>query len=326
MPDRYTGTATAGQIVGIPENILKLHTNDVLFEAMPVMRYDQFAVVRTDLQAEPGDTITFSKYGNLTRGGKIAEDADLVRRSMSKTSIPIVVTEYGNAVGLTAKFMTLSFMDEMSNASILLGRDYAIVTDMMLRDALFSGTQHYLANGRGNQASIISTDVFALADIDNIVALLATANVLKYVDANGEYYVGFFHPQQLKPLKQSLISIKQYAYPELIFKGEVGEYNGVRFIETSNVPNGAAPVNDPGYDVTLTTGYEYTSGENNGLNLYKGAIFGERAYGWAIALPVELREDPGFGTFGRKRGLAWYAIHGAAKINNENIVIVVTAA
>jgi len=325
MPDRYTGTTTAGQVVGIPENILKLHTNDVLFEAMPVMRYDQFAVVRTDLQAEPGDTITFPKYGNLERGGKINEEDDLVRKSMSKTNIPIQVDEYGNAVGLTAKFMTLSFMDEMSNASILLGRDYAIVTDIMLRDALFSGTQHYLAGESADQQAIDVNDTLDLDDIDEVVTLLATGNVLKYVDANGEYYVGFFHPHQLKTVKSAMISIKQYAYPELIFKGEVGEYNGVRFIETSNVPNGEAPDTDPGYDASLVSGYEYASGETNAVNLYKGAIFGERAYGWAIALPVELREDPGFGTFGRKRGLAWYAIHGAAKINDENIYIVVTS-
>ena len=38
---------------------------------------DQFAVVRRDLEARPGDTIIFNKYNNLTRGGQILEQADL---------------------------------------------------------------------------------------------------------------------------------------------------------------------------------------------------------------------------------------------------------
>src|ERR1035437_497310 len=156
MANEYTGAKDGVQIVGIPENILTVHTNDLLFEAMPIMRYDQFAVVRNDLQSQPGDTISFSKYGNLTPGGPLEEDEDLETKSMAKTVIPITVTEYGNAVGLTAKFLTLSFLDEMQTASILLGRDYARVTDDMLRNALFSTTQTILVGGVSNKWSVDS--------------------------------------------------------------------------------------------------------------------------------------------------------------------------
>lgn len=325
MPNTYAGAADGTNITGIPTSILKLHTNDLLFTAMPVMRYDQFAVVKTDLTATPGDTIVFHKYANLTPGGQLAEDTDLLTQALSKTTIPITVTEYGNAVGLTQKFLTLSFMDEMQNASVLLGRDYAWVTDVMLRAAVMSGTQKYFCGAHTEQKDIVAADGVGLDDIDNVVEILATGNVLKYTDANGEYYVAFLHPHQTKGVKNALISVRQYQYPEMIFKGEVGEYNGVRFIETANIPNGVDGNTTIGYDATMVSSYTYTSGKTNGVALYKGVIFGERAYGWAIALPVELREDPGFQTFGRKRGLAWYAIMGAAKINNENIVTVFSA-
>lgn len=325
MANQYTGTATAGDVVGIPSNILTVFTNDLLLSAMPVMRYDQFAVIRTDLSVNPGGTISFSKYSNLTRGGALSEESDLETKSMSKTSVTITVTEYGNAVGLTQKFMTLSFMDELQNASILLGRDYAIVTDIMLRDALFSGTQTILANNRANKWTIVAGDTLSLSEIDKAVELLSTQNALKYVDANGEYYVSFLHPHEARFIKSALISVRQYAYPELIFKGEVGEYNGVRFIETTNVPNGAASATDPGYDPTLVAGYNNGGGNLNQVALYKTVVFGQNAYGWAIALPVELREDPGYSKFGRKRGLAWYAIMGAGKILDENIVVIISA-
>lgn len=325
MANAYTGVATAGDVVGIPANILTVHTNDLILTAMPVMRYDQFAVVRTDLTKSPGDTISFSKYSNLARGGSLDEQTDLETKSMASTKITITVTEYGNAVGLTAKFMTLSFMDEMNNASILLGRDYAIVTDALLRDALFAGTQRQMANGRANVWSIVVGDTFQLEDIDQSVETLATANILKYVDANGEFYAGYIHPHQSRPIRKAMISIRQYAYPELIFKGEIGEYNGVRWIETTNCPNGAADSGDVSYDATLIDTFDNGGGNLNQTDLFECVVFGENAYAWAVALPVELREDPGYGTYGRKRGLAWYAIMGSGLINDESIVIITTA-
>ena len=326
MSNAYTGVGTAGDVVGIPANILTVHTNDLILAAMPVMRYDQFAVVRTDLTKNPGDTISFQKYANLARGGALAEDVDLEPKSMSKTAVPISVTEYGNAVGLTQKFLSLSFMDEMQNASMLLGRDYALVTDTMLRDALFSGSQTYLANNVANTGVLASTDTLDLDDLDAVIEVLATGNALKLVDANGEYYGSYFHPHHAKPIKKLLISVRQYAYPELIFKGEVGEYNGIRFIETTNCPNGAAANTDVSYDATLVQGYDPAGGVTANLcDLYKLVVFGQNAYGWAVALPVELREDPGFSKFGRKRGLAWYSIMGAAKIIDESIVVIITA-
>jgi N4-gp56 family major capsid protein len=278
MANAFTGTATAGDVVGIPANVLTVHTNDLILAAMPVMRYDQFAVVRTDLTKNPGDTISFSKYSNLTRGGTLNEEDALESLSMSATKITISVTEYGNAVGLTAKFMTLSFMDEMNNASILLGRDYAIVTDAMLRDALYGGTQKQMANGRANVWSIVAGDTLSLEDIDQTVETLSTANVLRYVDANGEFYAGYLHPHHARPIRKSMISIRQYAYPELIFKGEIGEYNGVRWIETTNCPNGAADSGDVSYDATLILGYDNGSSNLNQVALYECVVFGRLGY------------------------------------------------
>lgn len=325
MPNSYSAASTveASGFVGIPEDILAVHTNDLLFEAMPIMRYDQFAVVKTDLNTIKGGTLIFSKYANLTVGGALKEEDDIVLKSLSKTTVSIAVTEYGNGVGITGKFMTLAFLDEIQVNAVLLGKDYARVTDNMLRDSLFSGTQVHYCGGNANRNAIQDTDLVTLEDIDSVVEQLATANVQKFVDANGEFYVGIFHPHQIRNIKKELRSIQQYAYGEMIFKGEVGEYNGVRFVETANTPNGAAVSTDLAYSAALDKTATPALGVTDGI--YRGVIFGQRAYGWAIALPVELREDPGYSNFGRKRGLAWYAIQGSGKIANESICILESA-
>lgn len=325
MTSQWTSAADSGNYVGIPSNILTVHVNDLIFAAMPVLRYDQFAVIRTDLTVQKGSTISFSKYGNLSGGGVIAEDANVETKAMSKSTVPITVTEYMNAIGLTQKYLTMAFMDEMQTASILLGRNYAKVTDDMLRDAVFGGTQTVLAGGISNIWDLDTANVFSTVEVDAAVEILKTNNALPFVDANGEYYIGVFHPHCLRYIKKELVSVRQYAYPELIWKGETGEYNMVRFIETANVPNGAVVNTDTAYTAALVEAYDNGGANLNKVDLYKGVIFGERAYGWAIALPVELREDPGFSTYGRVRGLAYYTIQGAAKILNEAIVVVITA-
>lgn len=334
MGNKYSGQSTSGEIVGIPSAVLKVHTSELIIEAAPVMRFDQFAVVKDDLTKEPGDTILFSKLANLPRGGALREDQDIESKSKSRTTVPITVTEYGNSTGITGKLEALSFMDEMSDATMLLARDYAKVTDLMLRDAVCSGTQTYYCGNKTAQKNITSAETITLPDLDQVVEILATNNTEKMADANGEYLVGFFHPHQITAISQKLLSIKQYAYPEMIFKGEVGSYNSIRFISTTHMPNGAAQSDidpetgdyiDAAYDPTLVDEYEYASGEANAVNLYKGVVFGARAYGWAVALPVELREDPGQASFGRKRRLAWYAIQGAGKIVDENIVVIISA-
>jgi N4-gp56 family major capsid protein len=190
----------------------------------------------------------------------------------------------------------------------------------MLRDAVFSGTQVIYANKAANRNAVVNT--LSLDDIDTAVEQMNTANVLKFADANGEFYICFVHPHQARALKNALNSIKQYAYPEMIFKGEIWEYNGVRFIETTNTPNGAADPTDSSYAAALN---KAATGSLSTPFIYKAALISARAYGWAIAYEVELREDPSYSSFGRKRAIAYYTIQGAGKINNEEIIVIETA-
>jgi hypothetical protein len=53
-------------------------------------------------------------------------------------------------------------------------------------------------------------------------------------------------------------------------------------------------------------------------------MFGEFAFGHAIALPVELR-DNGVRDFGREHGLAWYAIWGTGLLETNHSLRIETA-
>lgn len=65
------------------------------------------------------------------------------------------------------------------------------------------------------------------------------------------------------------------------------------------MPNGAAPVNTYGYDEELA---DVTISGGATADLYKAVMFGPDYYGFAVALPPELR-DNGVQDFGREHGL-----------------------
>ena len=108
----------------------------------------------------------------------------------------------------------------------------------------------------------------------------------------------------------SWIQVHQYNGVENVYRGEVGMYEGVRFVETTQMPkNNAAASAAKGYAAIPT---------------WEAIIFGDNSYAWAEALPVELR-DNGVEDYGRKHGLAWYAIWGFGIVEDSNIFKLITA-
>jgi hypothetical protein len=45
--------------------IQTIWSKEILFQAMPVLRFEQFAVKKTELGVQPGLTVNFMRYNNL---------------------------------------------------------------------------------------------------------------------------------------------------------------------------------------------------------------------------------------------------------------------
>lgn len=305
--------------------IRTVYSKEIEFKALPVMRFMQFATVKTELGVEPGLTISMLTYDNLKMGGALEEMKDLETQALSGSTKQITVTEYGNAVSVSEKLVQSSFDDIMASATALLGRDYALTLDCELRDVAVSGTNIVYADKHDSTANTFSK-VTAKADLDatcslkvstvkDAIEILATNNAPKAV--GGQNWICFVHPHQSRQLRddKAWINASNYGDPQLLFLGEIGRIDDTRFIETSLMPNGAAPVTDPSYNADL---------KNGAVNLYQATLFGDAYYGVAFSLPVELR-DNGVEDFGRKRSLAWYAILGVGKLHDQYGVVMETA-
>jgi N4-gp56 family major capsid protein len=317
MADAWSGVTTAGEVVALTQAIRDVYSMDILHEAMGIMRFAEFAVYREDLMIEAGQTVKFTKYANITTGGALTESSNLEAVNMTASQISATVTEYGNAVGIREKLLQVNWHDTLSEAATLLGRDYALVTDLMLRDAIEAVTTNVRYGGGKASRALMdgASDFFDVELIRTAVEILQTANAPKY---NGDYYVGFIHPHQAAYLKRDpdWISANNYANTRRLFNGEIGRWEDVVFISTTHMSNGAVASTDPAYKAALVDG---ATGGASDADVYQAAIMSDSSYAHAVALPVELR-DNGVQDYGRKHGLAWYSIQGA-KVLDENFIV-----
>ena len=180
----------------LADAIRAVYSKEIEFKAMPDMRFFQFATMKTELGVEPGLSIKMMTYDNIDKGGKLTEGVRMEGKAMSSSMKEIKVYEYGNSITVSELNVRSNFDDVMNSASILLGRDYAIVVDTMLRDvALSNATTVYASKGDGtkvtSRAGLDATCKMKVSTIKDCIEILATNNAPKYNNAD---WICFVHP------------------------------------------------------------------------------------------------------------------------------------
>ena len=320
--------------------IQEIWSKEILFQAMPVLRFEQFAVKKTELGVMPGLTINFMRYSNLSTdeaaGATLTEGVRMEPVALSASQIQITVGEQGQALAVTELLLNASFDDVMASSSRLLGRHMAQSMDIQARNTLYQNAVPF-AGGAAVPPSIVfgrnvasgarttispydagtvgtysSPGYLSPASIKDAVEVLAGQNIPRL----GDTYVCFVHPSQSRALRDwpEFIEVTKYAAPGNFMLGEIGRIYDVVFIETTQVVAGGGPTDL----VSGTTGTQAPTATS-----YSAIMIGDNAFGHAIALPVELR-DGGVIDFGREHGLAWYAIWGFGMITGESRVVINT--
>lgn len=288
----------------LTQTILDVYSKEIDFYAQPVLRFAQFAVVKTDLQAQAGLKVKMTIYNNLSLGGKLTEGTPIGTQALSTTQKELEVFEYGNAIAVTELLLQASFDDVMASGAKLLGMDYAKTLDGALKTSAMACTQVIYSGARTSRGTLTATDLFSSKEVKDGVEVLSTNDVGKY---NNDFYVCFIHPHQARGVRDDseFMNVTQYGKQ---FAGEIGRIHDVVFIETTqmtSIPKG-------------------TLGAPAAVDVYQALMFGENAYGLAIALPVEMR-DGGIEDFGRVHKLAWYSIFGTDILQDNNLVRIETA-
>lgn len=310
--------ASGGSYTPIPEVVRDFYSKEVFFQAQPKCKFLQFAKIKRDLTAIKGKSITFVKYSNLAGGGSIAENATFTPQAVAADDVKIDVIEQINAVTLTELLVKTSMMDIVGDTTKQLANNLATVLDGQLATAALSTTNIVYANGKTSSSAMVAGDVFNTRTVKDAVELLAIHNAPKFYTEDGSdaFYVCIAHPSALRQLRDdpNWINANTYMGRRQLYAGEAGMYEGVIFIDTTNMPKLSS--------AAVVTKYGGTFAPTNGC---ESVIFGENAYAWAVALDPELRDD-GIIEMGRKHTLGWYGIWGSGLIEEANIVRVLSAA
>lgn len=331
-----TRNAAAGALdnqdfVATYEDLFTLYSEKLLYAALPAMRWEQFAVIREDLTKRPGDTIKFIRVADIAGDPLLADElAEIEIDSLSTTSFSLTIQEYGRGESASERLLRTSPIDVMEQMAVTLGRHYSQWgPDKLLRDVALdldgAATPDVTAIFGGDatsRATLDAADIMSVADIDAAVELLQVRNVPKF---NNEFYVCICHPHQIAGLRQDpdWVAAQNYAQTRALFNGEIGRWNDVVFIVSTDLPNGA--VSDPAsknYNEELEV--DFVAPGNPAVPVYVASLFGDEFLALAWALPVQLRaETPQ--NFGRLIQIAWYAMYGAGLLNSTHGVRIETA-
>jgi N4-gp56 family major capsid protein len=249
-----TGVTTGTSMMG--PAIQTIWSKEILFQSMPVLRFEQFAVKKTELGTMPGLTVNFMRYNNLPLpAGPLVEGVRMKTHAITANQYAITVAEQGFAVAVSELLLNASFDDVMASASRLLGRNMALYMDIQAKQTIQRASsivfgykkpaainQGYGVYEPGTPAANIAAVAGAVAPdwyylhphtVKDAVEVLASKNIPRL----GETYVCFAHPHQTRRLRDTpeWIETTKYAAPGNFMLGEVGRIDDVVFIETTQV-------------------------------------------------------------------------------------------
>ncbi len=249
-------TAYSGSNSQLSQAIQTIWSKEILFQAMPILRFEQFAVKKTELGVAPGLRVNFLRYKNFSVDPTpLTEGVRMTTNALTAEQIAITVAEHGYAVAVSELLLNASFDDIMASASRLLGRHMAQYLDIQARNTLSAATSATFGYDRSGisggaftnyDEGTVGSGIAALdgnfklttGAIKDSALVLASKNIPRI----GETYVQFIHPKQSRDLRSNpeFIEVTKYAAPGNFMLGEIGRLYDVVFIETTQVKKLAA--------------------------------------------------------------------------------------
>lgn len=266
-------------------------------------KFRQLCDVQNAFGKNKGEVFHWNVYSDVaTAGGSLTESDAMPETNFTITQGSCTVTEYGNSVPFTGKLDNLSEHPVREIIEKVLKHDCRNTLDL----AAFA--QFNLTPLRVVPTSGTSTDTVTLttngtpAAVNNVALgkdhVKATVDIMKERNIPGymgDDYMAIARPTTWRKLKNDLEAIHQYTSEGfgMILNGEIGRYEGVRFIEQSNVASAA-----------------WTNGKSD-----QAFFMGQDTVVEAVSVPEELRGKIGVDSYGRNKGVAWYYIGGFAIVH-----------
>src|SRR6185437_172529 len=309
----------AGQLWGVNSlggYMYSLELSDILRTAVqPLCKFRQFCDAKdfTDKGLHKGQLFTWNVYNDVaTQGTTLTETSTLPQTNFTITQGTGTVTELGNAVPYTGMLDNLSKHPVQEIMYKVLKNDAKKGIDgqawhqfdqTLLRVVPTGGTSTSAITLTTNgTATLTNTVALGKNHIKSIVDAMKERNIPPYL---GDEYFSIAWPTTYRQVKNDLEGVYQYRDEgfQMIYNGEIGKYEGVRFIEQTNIPHG---IYSSGNYIATGSFTKWSQGLSDWAY-----FFGEDTVAEALVVPEEIRgKIPG--DYGRSKGIAWYYLGGFA--------------
>lgn len=308
MANTYTGTATISNQTGLTNLVGAAYDKYIEFALRSEPMFRAFADKRPVDVTSPGSSVVFQRYQDLSAATTaLTENVDPDAVAVSNTTtVSVTLNEYGNAVLVTEKLTLESLSDVDPAIAELVAWNMRDSLDQLVRAVLVGGTNVVrevsgsLSTG-GTAASVTSTDVIKSRDVRYTTAKLRGNSAIPF---DGGYFIGLIHPDVSHDLRAETGTAAwrdPHVYAENsnsnIWAGEVGVYEGVRFIESPRT-------------------YVATDGASSARN-HRSLIFGRQALAEAVAREPGVVVGPVTDKLMRFRPLGWKSLIGWARYREE---------
>lgn len=328
MAVAFNGTAIPGPTItgttsGAPGNnalaaeVVKATFDKVIaFKTRQEPMLRKFATVRPVDIAYPGSSIDLFIHGTdlslATTPLDEYQDPDFVALP-APGKVTLTLNEYGNATVTTLRLREFSFSQINPLQAEMLGRNMRDSLDKLVETVILGSSNKYYTTANG-----ITSGSMTYANAANINSKAIRRAVAKKRSANavefGDSYIGLVHPDVCVDLREETDAAGwrvPHTYTEnsnsLIWNGEVGIYEGVRWIEYNRAPKGTVAETSPG------TGTK---------NKYTTILLAQEGIAEAVAVEAGTTVTPTTDKFGRLMGLGWYFFGGWTLYRSEAVTLV----
>lgn len=289
----YTSIQTAG---GWQTNTVK-PAWDLLFHLalneQPICR--QFVDIRPAQPTHQGSSVTLQIKENFSESvvtaakTPLTEESDVDTVQVPATStVTLTPAEYGFGTIRTLKIANRSMVPLDPEIARAVGDHCGKVVDELLQDRMITGTQVYRGGARTATNLVTAADTLTSSIIRKAVTKLRAEQV---VTRDGSNYVGVIHPNVSYDLRSEAGSggwrvPMEYQTNDRLFRGEIGLWEGVRFIENARTRK----ANDGATSATV----------------YRSYILGREALAEAVVTEPHLVIGPVVDRLERFRPVGWY--------------------
>lgn len=244
---------------GLSVEMKTFYDKNLLRNAEPNLVHDQFAQIR-DIPKNGGKKIEFRKYESLGKAlTPLTEGVTPEGKKLSVTNLEAEVKQYGAFVSLSDVLMTTAIDNNIVEAGNMIGSQAGETLDTITREVLNAGTNVQYAEGQVSSRAAITGDMKLTVKAIKLAARFLRVQNTPKIDGS---YVAIIHPDCSFDIRNdsNFIDVVKYKNPERIYKGEIGELDGVRFVET-------------------TEAKKFVNAGADGVDIYSTLVLGANAYG-----------------------------------------------